>query len=220
MQKSLFSAAILAAVFGAGFAFAGQTTGTIKTVDDGAKTVTLEDGTVYSFNDTTDKNPLLGGYLTGDEVRIVWDMMGDKHEALAMSPDFSGAVNGKIKDVNAATDTVELEDGKTFSFRSQDGEKIDLSGFTTGNEVAILPLNEGGKEIGRSIATHHSDAVTGIIEAINAPEGHLTLKDGVVVKFDAEHLGSLDGFKVGDNVKIDVFNVGSSHWGNAIAAVS
>ena len=62
LRTSLISSTILAAMFAGGVAFADETFGTIKSVDDAAKTVTLGDGIVYQLNDKSMSYEIAGGY--------------------------------------------------------------------------------------------------------------------------------------------------------------
>ncbi len=216
MRRSIISAAILATVLGSGAAFAGQTTGQIKAVDDATMTVTLANGTAYSFTDKTDRHDMLGGYRPGDNVTIVWDMVGDKHEALAMSPDFSGAVTGKISAVNAAENSVTLDDGTVFAF-PKDAGKVDLGGFKAGDEVGIVAITDGGNHMGRAIQSVHSAEMTGKLKAIDTSLKTVTLEDGTVVSFDKDTHVSLGGYKVGDMVTLTGFKAGQHTWGTSMS---
>lgn len=222
MRAHLLSTAVLAALFAGGMAFADETIGTIKSVDEAANTVTLQDGTVYTFENTSGRHEMLGGYLPGDKVAIDWAMRGEVHAATAMSPDFAAGVTGKIKAVDDAASMVTLESGSVYTFQNAKGEKAHLGGFKPGDEVTIVVAKEGGKEIGRSIASHTSADVSGKVKAIDEVERTVTLEDGTIYSFQGEkgkevHLG---GFKVGDMVKIEAVNVGSSHIATAISAAN
>lgn len=216
MRKSIISATILAAVLGSSAAFAGQTTGQIKAVDDAAMTVTLANGSAYTFNDKTDRYDMLGGYLPGDNVTIVWDMVGDKHEALAMSPDFSGAMIGKISAVNPSEESVTLEDGAVYSFLKDTG-KVDVGGFKAGDDVMIVATTDGGKHMGRAIQSVHSAEMTGKLKAIDTALKTVTLEDGTVVNFDKDTHVALGGYKVGDMVTFTGFKAGQHTWGTSMS---
>lgn len=219
MRTPLISAALLAAMFAGGIAFADETIGTIKSVDEAAQTVTLENGTVYTFDKKANTFEMLGGYLPGDKVTIEWALDGAIHKASAMSPDFAAGVTGKIKAVDEVKSTVTLENGTAYTFQNQKGEKAKLGGYKAGDEVTIIVTKQGGKEIGRSIASHSSAVVSGKVKAINEAERTVTLENGKVYSFQGKkgaevHLG---GFKVGDMVKIDVIDIGNSHLATAIS---
>ena len=217
MRKSILSATVLAAILAGGFAVADETNGTIKSVDDAAKTITLDNGIVYHFNDMSTHHEKLGGYLPGDEVTIVWD--GEQHEASAISPDFSGGVTGKIKAVNEADNTVTLDDGMVYTFKNDKGDKVNMGGFKAGDLVTILSTKEGDMNVGRSIATQTSAEVTGKVKAVDQTQRTVTLEDGKVYTFEGENgmKAELGGYKVGDMVTIDATDAGHTHWGNAIS---
>lgn len=87
MRTLHLSAALLAAMFAGGLAYAEETIDKIKSVDADAGTVTLEDGSFYTFNESKDRFNLLSGYKPGDAVKIEWEGMdGDAHRATEMSP--------------------------------------------------------------------------------------------------------------------------------------
>jgi Cu/Ag efflux protein CusF len=78
MRIMLAPAALAAALALAPAAFAGQTaTGSIKSIDMEAHTLTLSDGTVYmlpsSFRDP--------GLKVGEKVSVSWEMHNGKHLA-------------------------------------------------------------------------------------------------------------------------------------------
>lgn len=66
---------------GAAFAAATTTTGTIKSMDMTAHSITLEDGTVYMLP-LGFKDP---GLKVGEKVSVVWDMVGQAHDATAVT---------------------------------------------------------------------------------------------------------------------------------------
>ena len=70
------AAADLASSLGA-FAADTTTTGTVKSYDMKANTLTLNNGTVYTLP-TGFKNP---GLKAGEKVSIAWNMMNSKHVA-------------------------------------------------------------------------------------------------------------------------------------------
>ena len=83
MRSTIFSAVVALglAVAGAAFAEPTDTSGTITAIDTAAMTVTLDDGTVYSFPEAV----ALDGLTVGDAVTITWEAVGDKNEASGIS---------------------------------------------------------------------------------------------------------------------------------------
>lgn len=215
MRTSFLSAAILAAVLGAGFAYADEVTGKIKALDDGAQTVTLSDGTVYSFDAQTSRHDVLDGYRTGDEVSIIWTLQGDTKLVSAMSPNFHDSVSGKIAEVNEEAGTVKLANHPTtYTFQNDHNEKLDLSGFKAGDMVSILP---GMGDEGRAISSHEIADVAGKVKSVDEGEKTVTLEDGKVFRFESDSHVDLSGFRPGDMVKIEAITVGTNTVAQSIS---
>jgi hypothetical protein len=85
MRSKLIPAVLAASLAfgGAVFAASSEATGTIKAVDAKAMTVTLEDGTVYTFPASVK----LDGFKVGEKVTISWEMKGTAHEGSAIKAD-------------------------------------------------------------------------------------------------------------------------------------
>ncbi|MGB4828816.1 MAG: DUF1344 domain-containing protein [Paracoccaceae bacterium] len=66
----------------AAFAAASDVTGTIKTIDPAAHTVTLSDGITY----TLAADFKAAGFKVGEKVVLSWEMDGTVHKALSMTP--------------------------------------------------------------------------------------------------------------------------------------
>lgn len=220
MKKSVFSAALVAAMFAGGFAQAAATSGTIKSIDNPAEAVTLENGVTYTFDQDMYRHPVLDGYRPGDKVTVVWSKMGDKHVALALSPDHSSGVAGKIKAVDPANRTVTLENGTVYTFDNVDGEDIDLSGFRAGDDVTIQAVTQGDKEMGRSIASTSSAEVTGKVQSADQGAMTLTLEDGTVYHFADDSGVDVSGFLPGDMVKITALTLGTTHIARAVSSAN
>lgn len=77
MQRYLVPAVVLASLALMGPAFAAQTTGTVKSFDAKAHTLTLKDGVVY-YLPTGFKDP---GLKPGKKVSITWEMKSNQHQA-------------------------------------------------------------------------------------------------------------------------------------------
>ena len=85
-MRSKLIPAVLAVSLGFGgavFAAATDATGAIKAIDAKAETVTLDDGTVYTFAAGTK----LDAFKVGEKVTITFDMKGTVQEASAIKAD-------------------------------------------------------------------------------------------------------------------------------------
>ena len=85
MRFKLIPAVLVASLAfgGAVLAAASTATGPIKAIDAKTMTITLADGTVYTFPATVK----LAGFKVGEKVTITWDMKGTAHEASAIKAD-------------------------------------------------------------------------------------------------------------------------------------
>lgn len=84
MRTKLASVVLLTATLGFGavaMATPTDTTGTIKSIDAKAISVTLQDGTVYMLP----KAFKLADFKVGEKVKLHWDTVGTAKEATAMS---------------------------------------------------------------------------------------------------------------------------------------
>ncbi len=77
MTRLVAAAALVAVVASSSLAFADQTAGTVKTFDQKAMTLTLQDGSTYYLPHSF-KNP---GLKTGEKVQVSWTKQGNKHMA-------------------------------------------------------------------------------------------------------------------------------------------
>ncbi|MFZ5965139.1 hypothetical protein ACOXXX_19520 [Thalassococcus sp. BH17M4-6] len=222
MRTSIFSLVIAAAVFGAGFASAEQSVGTIQSLDDTARTVTLSDGVTYSFDDMTKAHEALVGFQVGDAVAINWDMVGQTHHARSIAPDFSAHVTGKVAAVDEAMKSVTLDNGVTYTFDNGSSKRTDLGGYRVGDEVSIVASSEGDMAVGHAIAPYHSAEVTGVVKSVDQAMHTVTLEDGQVYKFDMGTTSKTDlgGFRSGDKVSITVAKIGDTNWGRAISSAN
>ncbi len=73
--------AVSLALGSAVFAAATVDTGTIKTIDAKAMTVTLSDGTVFYFS----AGVKLDGFKVGEKVMIDYTLAGNKHDATSIT---------------------------------------------------------------------------------------------------------------------------------------
>lgn len=82
MRKILVPLALVTALGVAGAASAATSVGTIASIDRGAMTVTLSDGSLYHF--TNDAN--FDNFKVGDAVSINWEHAGTALDANSISP--------------------------------------------------------------------------------------------------------------------------------------
>ncbi len=82
-MRALTIPAFAAGLLTASLAFAAtqSATGSIKSIDTGARTLTLEDGTTYHLAAHVKEK----GLKTGEKVQVTWDMKNGKHEATKVS---------------------------------------------------------------------------------------------------------------------------------------
>jgi Cu/Ag efflux protein CusF len=214
MRNSLLSAAVIVAVFGAGFASAEQLSGKITGIDPAAQSVTLDDGTVYSMSQATKQHSILGGYRVGDTVTLVWEMQGNQHLVSAMSSEFSDGVTGTIAAIDVAKNTIKLEgNSNTYTFKSAGGHAIDIGGYRAGDKVTIVTGSDAN--VGRAISTHKAAATVGKIRAIDQATKTVKMENGSIYTFGSNT--DLGGFLPGDMVKINASQVGSSLIGKTIS---
>ena len=77
MRMLTFPIVAVAMISAVGLAFAAEATGTIKSMDPMAHTMTLEDGQVYEFAADYDVSAM----KAGDKVNVTFDVSGDKNMA-------------------------------------------------------------------------------------------------------------------------------------------
>lgn len=216
MRKSFLSAAVIVAVFGAGFASAEQSSGKITGIDPAAQSVTLDDGIVYSMDQATQQHSILGGYRAGDAVSLVWEMQGDKHLVSVMSSEFSDGVTGTIAAIDLAKHTMKLEgNSTTYTFKSAGNHKIDISGYRTGDMVAIVTGSGADANLGRAISGQKAAVSVGKIRTIDQSTKTVKMENGSIYTFGNNI--DLGGYLPGDMVEIHSSQVGSSLIGNTIS---
>lgn len=86
MRTVLFPLAFTMAIAAAGTAHAASSTGAIQAINPEQLTVTLADGTVYSFPQTREFHDKLAHFKIGDMVSINWVVEGTALSADAISP--------------------------------------------------------------------------------------------------------------------------------------
>jgi Cu/Ag efflux protein CusF len=216
MRNSFLSAAVIVAVFGAGFASAEQSSGKITGIDATAQSVTLDDGTVYSMSQATKQHSILGGYRVGDTVTLVWEMQGNQHLVSAMSSEFSDGVTGTIAAIDVAKNTIKLEgNSNTYTFKSAGGHAIDIGGYRAGDKVTIVTGSGSDANLGRAISGHKAAESVGKIRTIDQATNTVKLDNGSSYTFASGT--NLGGYLPGDMVKIRFSHVGSSLIGNTIS---
>jgi Cu/Ag efflux protein CusF len=86
MRKTLLPLALVASLAATTGAFASSAVGTIKAIDTATYTVTLANGTQYTFPENADFKAKLADFKVGDEVTIDWALSGTGHDAVSIAP--------------------------------------------------------------------------------------------------------------------------------------
>ena len=140
-------------------AVADTAVGTIAQVSETCDALTLDDGSSFSFDDEAYADRL-NCFKPGDEVSVTWRNVGEKMEAMTISP-VSATLGergvGTIATINAVGDTVTLSDGTTYVFEDdafadrlhyfKPGDEVSITWRTVGDRiegVAISPVNAAG----------------------------------------------------------------------------
>lgn len=139
-------------------ALAETAVGTISQVSETCDTVMLTDGSTFGFDDEA-RADRLNCFKPGDEVSITWRHVGDKMEAMTISPvsatlDQTGV--GTVAKVDAVCDTVTMTDGTTYAFDDEayagrlhcfkPGDEVSITWRQVGDRteaIAISPVTEG-----------------------------------------------------------------------------
>ena len=137
-------------------AVADTAVGTIAQVSETCDALTLDDGSSFSFDDEAYADRL-NCFKPGDEVSVTWRNVGEKMEAMTISP-VSATLGergvGTIATINAVGDTVTLSDGTTYVF--EDGAFADrLHCFTKTIEEYDVVCAEAAYEIGLLLRGDH-----------------------------------------------------------------
>jgi ribosomal protein L21E len=127
--------------------FSGMMTGVIAAVDDGARSVTLDNGTSYSFNHDDGAAYDLTDYKVGDMVAIV---PGPDGSGRSIAPVFVSGMSGAVKAIDMGARTVTLADGTVFHFDDDTG--AELAGFRVGDMVRIETHMVGGQHWATAIS--------------------------------------------------------------------
>ncbi|MEZ5769341.1 MAG: hypothetical protein R3D80_17955 [Paracoccaceae bacterium] len=161
MLSKLVPITLISAVgLGIGVAAVADTAvGTIAQVSETCDALTLDDGSSFSFDDEAYADRL-NCFKPGDEVSVTWRNVGEKMEAMTISP-VSATLGergvGTIATINAVGDTVTLSDGTTYVFEDgafadrlhcfKPGDEVSITWRTVGDRiegVAISPVNAAG----------------------------------------------------------------------------
>jgi len=113
--------------------------GKIKAADPAARTITLEDGTVYAVPSDMDLNR----FQTGTDVDVGFEEIDGKRSASSLTL----AGEGKIQAVNPDTKTLTLEDGTEYTV----GEGVALDTLKPGSDVRVSYDDVSGKKTITSI---------------------------------------------------------------------
>jgi opacity protein-like surface antigen len=122
--------------------------------------------------------------------------------AMATSAAQADTAIGQIAEVNPATETVTLTDGRTFDFKNSN-QAYCLSGFLPGETVRIDYSEMGGALKGRLIKDTKEFQTIGRIASVDTTNDQVTLENGLTFKFDARGVKArYKNFNVGDEVRI------------------
>lgn len=122
---------------------------------------------------------------------------------------------GKAKSIDHGTKTVTLEDGSAYKLGNNAEHRGILSGYLAGDAVKIV--TEGDTKHVITMGPDLSHAVSGKVKSVDVAAQSVTLENGVIYKFTSADKAALDGYRVGDRVKIMAHQVGTTHWGETIS---
>lgn len=201
MRKSILIASIIA-LSAASASYAETSVGRVKTINMASSSVTLNDGSSYSFSGEAAKK--LSGYRPGDSVQIQWVQRGKGHmgESIATTSVFHDV--GTIASIDHNARVVTLADGKSYQFGRDEHSGKMLSGYNTGDKVRISYDTRGGMMRGESIGGTSAERVSGVIEKVDLATDSVTLAGGKTYTFDpsVKIRSQLAGFRTGDQVSI------------------
>lgn len=221
MRKTFLPLVFLTAFGAAGAALAEDSFGVIKSINQAEMTVTLQDGSTYRFDNNDGNRGAFAGLKPGDSVNIGWSMVGQGRMGEFISPAAtSGNTVGVIKSVDRATNTVMLENGKTYSFSKSDKNMSALSGLKAGDRAHIVWSGSGNMMNGQAISPASASTTdSGAIKAIDMAAMVVTLEDGNTYRFDNSeaHRGMFAGLKAGDKVTVTWAEAGHTRVGESIA---
>lgn len=131
-------------------ALADTAVGTIAQVNPAGDSFTLTDGSTFRFDDSADR---LHTFKPGDDVSVTWSQVGDRMEAMTISPVSATLTEkgvGTITGVDAVCNTVTLDNGVTYAF-GDEAYADRLHCFKPGDEVSISWQHVGDKVEGIAI---------------------------------------------------------------------
>lgn len=123
--------------------------------------------------------------------------------AMAATASQAATAVGQIAEINRATETVTLMDGRTFDFKNSN-QAYCLSGFLPGETVRIDYSEMGGALKGRLIKDTKEFQTIGRIASMDPANNRLTLDNGLTFRFDVTPgvRNRYKNFNVGDEVRI------------------
>jgi len=216
MQTNLIPLTFVALIAASGAALAEHSIGDVRAVDPAANTVTLSDGSTYTFYRNDTQSPL-SGLKPGDSVNILWQPRGAGREGKAISPISGMTATGRLGSVDSAAKSVTLSDGRVFHFPESTDTNSMLASLQPGDVVRIAFHQGSGRLLGDSIGTTGADHVTGTISSVTVDT--VRLADGTSYTFPDTHSAkrALADFKAGDRVDILWVQSGDRRTGASIS---
>ncbi|TCP40025.1 DUF1344 domain-containing protein [Rhodovulum marinum] len=216
MQTKLVPLTLVALISASSAALAEHSIGYVQSVDQGSNTLTLSDGSSYTFNRNNTQSPL-SGLTHGDTVDVLWQHVGGGREGRAISPVSGLQAVGTLQSADPAGNSVTLTDGRMFHFPDSTDTNTVLASLKPGDVVHIAFHDGSGRLLGDSIGTTGADHATGTIASVT--NDTVTLSDGSSYSFADTHGAhdKLADFKAGDRVDILWVQSGDSRTGASIS---
>ncbi|ARE38621.1 hypothetical protein RGUI_0480 [Rhodovulum sp. P5] len=125
-------------------------TGTIQSLDPVAATVTLNDGRIFHFAQSSETNATLGAVRPGDVVSVAYHEASGTLRGDALGTVGGDHVTGTIASITG--DTVTLKDGSSYVFSDRHSMRQSLATLKAGDRVDILWAPSGQLRMGNAIS--------------------------------------------------------------------
>lgn len=223
--SSTFIPAVVLATLGAftvapTFAFADTADGTIQSIDPAGGFVTLDNGMKYDLSAMDNHGDVLDNFKTGDTVSINYANVGTGTAVNSISPvSPNHTVAGTIDTLDQESGHVTVA-GLRFDMSQSPDFRTKLDNFKEGDTVQVSYglVGSGLAGIAISPMSAPDNSIDGALTRVDSIGGTVTLKGGIVVKFDDSALKSrLDTFKEGDMVHVSYVHEGDALIGESIS---